>query len=328
MQLPELFEAFNGKRVLVVGDVMTDAYINGQVNRMSPEAPVPVVDLQTQEQRIGGAGNVALNLIALGAKALLASVIGQDAAGQELQQMLTSAGIQTDALIVSAERKTTIKTRVLSNGKQMLRIDTEDQHDLSSTETQTLQQAILQLFDQGIDGLLLEDYNKGILTTELIEWLISEANVRQIPIAVDPKKKNFFAYKGCTLFKPNLKELKEGLQIEFNYQKDPTALRHAIEQLQNQLKSRYTFVTLSEHGVQLFDGQNHHHQPAHIRNIADVSGAGDTVIATTCLCLICGASPSLIAALANLAGGLVCESPGVVSINKENLLKEALQLIP
>ena len=328
MQLQELFEAFNGKRVLVVGDVMTDAYINGQVNRMSPEAPVPVVDLQTQEQRIGGAGNVALNLIALGAKALLASVIGQDAAGQELQQMLTSAGIQTDALIVSAERKTTIKTRVLSNGKQMLRIDTEDQHDLSSTETQTLQQAILQLFDQGIDGLLLEDYNKGILTTELIEWLISEANARQIPIAVDPKKKNFFAYKGCTLFKPNLKELKEGLQIELNYQKDPTALRHAIEQLQNQLKSRYTFVTLSEHGVQLFDGQNHHHQPAHIRNIADVSGAGDTVIATTCLCLICGASPSLIAALANLAGGLVCESPGVVSINKENLLKEALQLIP
>ncbi len=328
MQLPELFAAFNGKRVLVVGDVMTDAYINGQVTRMSPEAPVPVVDLQTQEQRIGGAGNVALNLIALGAKAVLASVIGQDAPGQELQQMLSNASIQTDALIASSERKTTIKTRVLSNGKQMLRIDTEDQHDLSSAETQALQQAILQLFDQGIDGLLLEDYNKGVLTAQLIEWLISEANLRQIPVAVDPKKKNFFAYKGCTLFKPNLKELKEGLQIDFNYQKDPSALHHAIEQLQNQLKSRYTFVTLSEHGVQLYDGNTHHHQPAHIRNIADVSGAGDTVIATTCLCLICGASPSLIAALANLAGGLVCESPGVVSINKEKLLQEALQLIP
>lgn len=328
MQLPELFAAFNGKRVLVVGDVMTDAYINGQVTRMSPEAPVPVVDLQTQEQRIGGAGNVALNLIALGAKAVLASVIGQDTPGQELHQMLQNAGIQTDALIVSEERKTTIKTRVLSNGKQMLRIDAEDQHDLSSTETHSLQQAILQLFDQGIDGLLLEDYNKGVLTTQLIEWLISEANTRQIPIAVDPKKKNFFAYKGCTLFKPNLKELKEGLQIDFNYQKDPSALHIAIEQLQNQLNSSYTFVTLSEHGVQLYDGNTHHHQPAHIRNIADVSGAGDTVIATTCLCLICGASPSLIAALANLAGGLVCESPGVVSINKEKLLEEALQLIP
>lgn len=328
MQLTALFEAFNGKRVLVVGDVMTDAYINGQVTRMSPEAPVPVVDLQTQEQRIGGAGNVALNLIALGAKAILASVIGQDTPGQELQQMLSKAGIQTDALIVSSERKTTIKTRVISNGKQLLRIDSEDQHDLSSTETQVLQEAILQLLNQGIDGLLLEDYNKGVLTTELIEWLIAEANARQIPIAVDPKKKNFFAYKGCTLFKPNLKELKEGLQIDFNYQKDPSALHKAIEQLQNQLKSRYTFVTLSEHGVQLYDGNTHHHQPAHIRNIADVSGAGDTVIATTCLCLICGASPSLIAALANLAGGLVCESPGVVSINKEKLLQEALQLIP
>lgn len=328
MQLTALFEAFNGKRVLVVGDVMTDAYINGQVTRMSPEAPVPVVDLQTQEQRIGGAGNVALNLIALGAKAILASVIGQDTPGQELQQMLSKAGIQTDALVVSSERKTTIKTRVISNGKQLLRIDSEDQHDLSSTETQVLQEAILQLLNQGIDGLLLEDYNKGVLTTELIEWLIAEANARQIPIAVDPKKKNFFAYKGCTLFKPNLKELKEGLQIDFNYQKDPSALHKAIEQLQNQLKSRYTFVTLSEHGVQLYDGNTHHHQPAHIRNIADVSGAGDTVIATTCLCLICGASPSLIAALANLAGGLVCESPGVVSINKEKLLQEALQLIP
>lgn len=327
MQLTALFEAFNGKRVLVVGDVMTDAYINGQVTRMSPEAPVPVVDLQTQEQRIGGAGNVALNLIALGAKAILASVIGQDTPGQELQQMLSKAGIQTDALVISSERKTTIKTRVISNGKQLLRIDSEDQHDLSDTEMQVLQKAILQLLNQGIDGLLLEDYNKGVLTTELIEWLISEANARQIPIAVDPKKKNFFAYKGCTLFKPNLKELKEGLQIDFNYQKDPSALHKAIEQLQNQLKSRYTFVTLSEHGVQLYDGNTHHHQPAHIRNIADVSGAGDTVIATTCLCLICGASPSLIAALANLAGGLVCESSGVVSINKEKLLQEALQLI-
>lgn len=325
--LPELFEAFNGKRVLVIGDVMTDAYINGQVNRMSPEAPVPVVDLQTQEQRIGGAGNVALNLMALGAEAILASVIGQDTTGQELQQMLQTAGIHTQTLILSSERKTTIKTRVLSNGKQLLRIDTEDQHDLSTHETLALKNSIQILLEQGIDGVLLEDYNKGVLTTELIEWIINEANSRQIPIAVDPKKKNFLAYKGCTLFKPNLKELKEGLQIDFDYQKNPQSLKTAIEQLQHTLGSRYTFVTLSEHGVQLFDGQTHLHHPAHLRNIADVSGAGDTVIATTCLCLICGASPTQIAALANLAGGLVCESPGVVSINKDKLLKEALQLI-
>ncbi|MEN9969017.1 MAG: hypothetical protein RIR94_1206 [Bacteroidota bacterium] len=327
MQLQALFESFNGKRVLVIGDVMTDAYYHGEVHRMSPEAPVPVVDLQTQEQRIGGAGNVALNLIALGAEAHLASVIGQDPAGHELLQMLKKSGIQTAALVVSTERKTTIKTRVLSNGKQMLRIDSEDQHGLSSNETSALQKHIHSLLEQGIDGILLEDYNKGVLTTEFIPWLIAEANARQIPIVVDPKKKNFLSYKGCTLFKPNLKELKEGLQIEFDYQKNPNALKEAIEKLQHQLASRYTFVTLSEHGVQLYDGQNHHHHPAHLRNIADVSGAGDTVIATTCLCLICGATPSTIAAVANIAGGLVCEQPGVVSINKQKLLEEALQLI-
>lgn len=327
MQLAELFEAFNGKRVLVIGDVMTDAYIKGQVTRMSPEAPVPVVDLQEQEQRIGGAGNVALNLIALGAKAILASVIGQDNAGKELEQMLQNAGIQTSALVVSAQRKTTIKTRVLSNGKQMLRIDSEDQHDLLPNEEALLKANISALLAEGIDGVLLEDYNKGVLTTALIQWIISEANARNIPIAVDPKKKNFFAYVGCTLFKPNLKELKEGLHIDFNFQQDPVALHTAITQLQHQINSRYTLVTLSEHGVQLFDGQKHQHHPAHRRNIADVSGAGDTVIATTTLCLICGASPEQMTALANLAGGLVCEHPGVVSIDKEKFLQEALQLI-
>ena len=327
MQLAELFEAFNGKRVLVIGDVMTDAYIKGQVTRMSPEAPVPVVDLQEQEQRIGGAGNVALNLIALGAKAILASVIGQDNAGKELEQMLQNAGIQTSALVVSAQRKTTIKTRVLSNGKQMLRIDSEDQHDLKPNEEALLKANISALLAEGIDGVLLEDYNKGVLTTALIQWIISEANARNIPIAVDPKKKNFFAYVGCTLFKPNLKELKEGLHIDFNFQQDPVALHTAITQLQHQINSRYTLVTLSEHGVQLFDGQKHQHHPAHRRNIADVSGAGDTVIATTTLCLICGASPEQMTALANLAGGLVCEHPGVVSIDKEKFLQEALQLI-
>ena len=327
MQLAELFEAFNGKRVLVIGDVMTDAYIKGQVTRMSPEAPVPVVDLQEQEQRIGGAGNVALNLIALGAKAILASVIGQDNAGKELEQMLQNAGIQTSALVVSSQRKTTIKTRVLSNGKQMLRIDSEDQHDLLPNEEALLKANISALLAEGIDGVLLEDYNKGVLTTALIQWIISEANARNIPIAVDPKKKNFFAYVGCTLFKPNLKELKEGLHIDFNFQQDPVALHTAITQLQHQINSRYTLVTLSEHGVQLFDGQKHQHHPAHRRNIADVSGAGDTVIATTTLCLICGASPEQMTALANLAGGLVCEHPGVVSIDKEKFLQEALQLI-
>lgn len=326
MEISALFEAFNGKRVLVIGDVMTDAYIHGKVSRMSPEAPVPVVDLSAQEQRIGGAGNVALNLIALGARAILASVVGQDAAGHELQQLLQNANIDTSPLLVSSERKTTIKTRVLAGGKHLLRIDSEDQHDLSTQEETALKEKITTCLIQGVDGILLEDYNKGVLTKVLIEWLISEAKRRNIPVVVDPKKKNFLAYKGCTLFKPNLKELKEGLQIDFNYATDSSALQNAIEQVQDLLQCNYTFVTLSEYGVQLYDGQNHQHLAAHKRDIADVSGAGDTVIATTCLSLICGAKPKLIAAIANLAGGLVCESPGVVSINKQQLKAEALQL--
>ncbi len=327
MQIKALFDSFNGKKVLVIGDVMTDAYLHGFVARMSPEAPVPVVDLQTKEERIGGAGNVALNLIALGAEVLLASVIGNDTAGHELQNMFKVAGINTTAVLFSEERKTTIKTRVLSAAKQLLRIDNEDQHDLSSDESSAFKERINALLEQGIDGILLEDYNKGVLTPEIIEWIIAKAQHWQIPIVVDPKKKNFLNYKGCTLFKPNLKELKEGLGLEFDHRKEPNALAQAIAQLHDKLGNTYTFVTLSEFGVQLYDGQTYYQHPAHLRNISDVSGAGDTVIATTCLCLICGASPNTIAAVANLAGGLVCEQPGVVSIDKQKLLEEALQLI-
>lgn len=325
MSLQALFDSFNGKRVLVLGDVMIDAYLHGAVNRMSPEAPVPVVDFQKEEQRIGGAGNVALNLQALGAIPIIASVIGQDNASEQLRHLFEQAQINTSALIGSSERKTTIKTRVLSASKQLLRIDTEDQHDLTPTEANALKNSLLKCLEQGIDGLILEDYNKGILTKDLIEWVIAEANKRNIPTAVDPKKKNFLSYQHCTLFKPNLKELKEGLDLHFDYSKEPIALNMALEKLQQHLGSQLTFVTLSEHGVQLFDGKNHHKLAAHLRNISDVSGAGDTVIATASLCLICGASPQQIAALANLAGGLVCESPGVVSINKQLLLEEALQ---
>ena len=325
MTLEALFDSFNGKRVLVLGDVMTDAYLHGTVNRMSPEAPVPVVDYQFEEQRIGGAGNVALNLQALGATPLIASVVGKDQPGEQLLELFKAAQMSTDAIVTSSTRKTTIKTRVLSNSKQLLRIDTEDQHDLNAQETQDLKTAILRHLENGLDGIILEDYNKGVLTTELIAWIIQEANQRNIPTAVDPKKKNFLSYQHCTLFKPNLKELKEGLGLSFDYSKNPEALDNALVELQKQLQNQFSFVTLSEHGVQLFDGTTQYKNPAHLRNIADVSGAGDTVIATASLCLICKAQPLLIAAIANLAGGLVCESPGVVSINKQLLLEEALQ---
>ncbi|MEN9743942.1 MAG: hypothetical protein RLZZ65_1747 [Bacteroidota bacterium] len=325
MSTQDLFAAFNGKRILVLGDVMIDAYQYGQVNRMSPEAPVPVLDFEKEEQRIGGAGNVALNISALGAEPYIASVIGTDAAGQQLKALFSAANINLQALVSSNERRTTIKTRVLSNSKQLLRIDTEDTHDLSSSEEIQLKAQINFLFSAGLDGIILEDYNKGVLSPNLISWIIQEAQQRNIPTAVDPKKKNFLSYTGCTLFKPNLKEIKEGLELDFNYKQNPAALNAALVQLQAQLQNKYTFVTLSEDGVQLFDGEQQFHFPAHLRNISDVSGAGDTVVATACLCLVCGASPQQIASIANLAGGLVCETPGVVPINKNQLLQEALE---
>lgn len=321
MDINTILDSFLSKQILVVGDVMTDQYIHGNVSRMSPEAPVAVVDQESENCRIGGAGNVALNLIALGASVKLASVIGQDDTGQQLYSQLQNANVDTRAIVLSKERKTTIKTRVISDGKHLLRIDREDQHDLSKEEYLKIQGSILEILNQGVDGILLEDYNKGVLTKEHIQWLISEANFRQIPIVVDPKKNNFFSYSGCTLFKPNLKELKEGLQIEFELDE----LNNAIEQLHHRINPKFTFVTLSEYGVQLFDGKNHFHQAAYDRKILDVSGAGDTVIATICLALISGASTPQIAALANLAGGLVCESSGVVSIDKDLLRAEAIK---
>lgn len=321
MDINTILDSFLSKQILVIGDVMTDQYIHGNVSRMSPEAPVAVVDQESENCRIGGAGNVALNLIALGASVKLASVIGQDDTGQQLYSQLQNANVDTRAIVLSKERKTTIKTRVISDGKHLLRIDREDQHDLSKEEYLKIQESILEILNQGVDGILLEDYNKGVLTKEHIQWLISEANFRQIPIVVDPKKNNFFSYRGCTLFKPNLKELKEGLQIEFELDE----LNNAIEQLHHRINPKFTFVTLSEYGVQLFDGKNHFHQAAYDRKILDVSGAGDTVIATICLALISGASTPQIAALANLAGGLVCESSGVVSIDKDLLRAEAIK---
>ncbi|MEN9700662.1 MAG: hypothetical protein RLZZ301_1860 [Bacteroidota bacterium] len=326
MSLHTLFEQFTHKRILVIGDIMTDAYLIGTVERMSPEAPVPVLDYSHEERRIGGAGNVALNILALGAKAVIASVIGNDTAGQQLETQLQEAGIDTQCLLHSDERRTTIKTRVLSKQKQLLRIDTEDRHELSSSEESALKARIEAQLKLGIDGIILEDYNKGVLSSSLIEWIIQKANTLEIPTTVDPKKKNFLAYKGCTLFKPNLKELKEGLGLEFKYPENEAAFQDALEVLQQHLQHRYSFVTLSEYGVHITDGQHHFKQQAHPRNIADVSGAGDTVIATATLSLVCGAAMQEVAQLANLAGGLVCEHPGVVCIDKNELLKEALRL--
>lgn len=326
MSYQELFDQFSTKRVLVIGDVMVDAYLMGKVNRMSPEAPVPVVDLFEKDERIGGAGNVALNLAALGASPIICSVIGADSEGERLIQLFKDSNIYTDGMYASSNRRTTVKTRVLSNNQQLLRIDSEDTTLINSSEETQLLSQITSVLESGIDGIIFEDYNKGVLTPSLISAVLALAEAHQIPTTVDPKKDHFFEYKGCSLFKPNLKELKEGLQVDFDFSSNKEAFLSAVSDLQSRLGNSISFITLSEHGV-FIQEEEPIFISAHLRNIADVSGAGDTVIAVATLCLISGADVQTIAAISNIAGGLVCEQPGVVSIEKERLLNEVTKLL-
>ena len=327
MNYKDLFDKFNGLRILVIGDVMLDAYVMGKVNRISPEAPVPIVSLENEDARIGGAGNVALNLLALGAKPIICGVIGEDSSGDKLLNLFEKNGISTDGLVKSMVRKTTVKTRVISNKQQLLRIDSESTFPLLESEEIKLNNTIQNIINQGIDGIIFEDYNKGVLTDSVIKNTIKIAKEKDIPTAVDPKKENFLSYKGVSLFKPNLKELKEGLNLNFDFNSNKDLFEKGIEVLEEKLQNEISFVTLSENGVFIKNQTEKYYVPAHMRSISDVSGAGDTVIAVATLCLISGASTKQIAEISNLAGGLVCEKSGVVSISKNDLFSEVSELL-
>ena len=321
-----LFESFNDKRILIIGDVMLDLYLNGKVERISPEAPVPIVAVGNRFARLGGAANVAQNIKALGAEPVLCSIIGDDSKSHDFFDLLKEHKMPSNGIVKSKERRTTTKYRIIGNNAQMLRVDDEDTFNLTEKEFEALREKIdTILYRERIDGIILQDYNKGVLTEELISHTISVANDKHIPVGVDPKKNNFLAYEKCTLFKPNLKELKEGINTEF-----PTdtidGILMGVNALQDQLQCRFVMNTLSERGVliqEMVNGKkSNHYIPAHLRKIADVSGAGDTVLGVAMLCLVCNQDAYHIAAISNLAGGLVCEEIGAVPINKARLLKE------
>lgn len=323
MTSQELFNLFKTKNILVVGDVMIDAYIWGKVQRISPEAPVPIVSFSKEENRLGGAANVALNLKALGANPILCSVVGADKNGEQFIDLLNLQGLEANGIIQSKNRITTVKTRVIGNQQQLLRIDAEQVNPLSESEENNVIESVQKLIDsRTIDAVIFEDYNKGILTKKVIQEIITICLSNNIITTVDPKKDNFWAYKNVTLFKPNLKELGDGVgqQIDFINSLD---FEKSVEHLENELNNTISFITLSEHGVWIKKGTEKHHVPAHLRNIADVSGAGDTVISVATLCLTAGCSIQEIAEWSNLAGGLVCEKSGVVSIDPEQLKLEA-----
>ena len=313
---------------MIVGDMMLDIYMNGKVERISPEAPVPIVSVTKTFSRLGGAANVAQNLKALGAEPILCSIIGKDEKSNDLISLMLEHNMNTSGIVKSDERITTTKVRIIGNNAQMLRVDTEDTFDLTEKEYDSLIDKISEIANkENIDGIILQDYNKGVLTERLIKEVISIANEINIPIGVDPKKKNFLAYQNATFFKPNLKELKEGLGISA---KDDSIeeIVNAVDALQNRLNCRYIMTTLSERGVLIKDYETNtwRHIPAHLRKIADVSGAGDTVLSVAMLCLICKEDAYNIAALSNLAGGLVCEEIGAVPINKERLFEESKKI--
>jgi len=324
-EIVNLFKDFNKLNVLIIGDVMIDSYYYGEVNRISPEAPVPIVSVNNKDNRLGGAANVALNVKALGATPILCSVIGNDNASEKLTDLLQQENLSAEGIIKSKERITTVKTRIIGNKHQVLRVDSEVDNPLSKTENTNLTNAINSLINnRNIDIVIFQDYDKGVITPQLIDEVISLCNSKNIPTTVDPKKRNFSNYKNATLFKPNLKELKEGLNIEI----DPSngkEVEAAIDQLNENQNNKINFITLSEYGVLIKSGADKKQIPAHIRSISDVSGAGDTVISVASLCLALNQPISMIAEIANLSGGLVCESIGVVPIDKDQLLSEAIE---
>ncbi len=331
MDYANFINQFKGLNILIVGDVMIDSYIWGKVDRISPEAPVPVVAVTKREDRLGGAANVALNIQALEANPILCSVVGNDTKAEVLLNLMSGSGMETIGIINSSNRITTTKFRVIGNNMQMLRVDEEISSPLSKQEEDLFIQNILHIIDsKKIEAIIFQDYDKGCITQAVIEQITKKAKQLNIPTTVDPKKRNFNCFKDVTLFKPNLKELKEGLKIEIMETSEEQLGMVALS-LQEKQNIDIVLVTLSEKGAFARDrnAKNNKHSiliPAHVRIIADVSGAGDTVISVATLCLAIGMNTEDMVKISNLAGGIVCESVGVVPISKERLMEETLKL--
>ena len=323
----ELFAAFQNCKVGIVGDVMLDTYMWGHVERISPEAPVPVVLLDKRELRLGGASNVALNVQSLGAPVFVVSVTGEDEDAARLGDLFAQQGINSRYILRSPTRITTNKTRIISRNQQMMRLDAESIADLQAAE----EEALIELFQTFIvtekpQIIILQDYNKGVLTQHVINSVIALCKEAGVLTAVDPKRKNFFEYKGVDIFKPNLKEIKDALNL-LAVEMDQEALQNIHHRLRQRLQHRISFITLSERGVFYQDEKSKAIIPSHLRAIADVSGAGDTVVAVAALVYAATKDIALMAEMANIAGGLVCEEVGTAAINRVKLLHECALLL-
>jgi rfaE bifunctional protein kinase chain/domain len=323
-KIEQIINQFSELKALIIGDLMVDSYVYGKVERISPEAPVPVVLAQKKEKRLGGAGNVALNLKNLGAEATICALLGDDTEGRDLFNRLEKRGINSEGIITVHNRPTTVKERIVAGSQQMLRIDSEDRAITSADESAKLNKKIKELIPKH-DVVVFEDYDKGSINSDIIKSTISLASEHNIPVVVDPKRRNFLSYSGATLFKPNLRELREGLGIDHDVVENKEVVE-AVKELKRRCSFNKVMITLSERGIYMNDDHSHHFIHAHVRQIADVSGAGDTVISIAALCEALKIPLVVQAELANLGGGIVCEYPGVVPIDREVLRREAIKL--
>ncbi|MDR1757945.1 MAG: PfkB family carbohydrate kinase [Bacteroidales bacterium] len=322
--MTDFFEKIAGCKVFVVGDVMIDAYLTGEVHRVSPEAPVPVLEVQKRDYRLGGAANVVLNLKAMNVKPVLFSVIGDDEKGDLFLTLMQQEGFEVKGIVREKKRQTTIKYRMIGNGMQMLRVDEEDTRQIQAgTASRLLNNIKKELSAEKCNILIFEDYDKGVLYKEMIKNILHESKSHGVMTAVDPKKRNFNHYRGVTLFKPNLKEMREGTGVPLDI-RDQTGLQTCMATFAKQHDIDYVMLTLSENGIAVYDrlAGAFVHQPAYKRAIRDVSGAGDTVIAITSLCLYQQMMLKEILRYANIAGGLACEQVGAVSVSAQQIAKE------
>jgi rfaE bifunctional protein kinase chain/domain len=327
----EFFDKMAKERVLIVGDVMIDSYMWGNVTRISPEAPVPVVSVTKREKRLGGAANVALNIEAMGATPIICSVLGNDDSSKDFQQIMYQNNMDRRGIVTSDNRMTTMKSRVIGNNMHIVRVDEESTHPLSEMEEDLLLDRIVRTVKAlPIDAIIFQDYDKGCITPRIIEEVTALAQRKKILTTVDPKHRNFASFKNVGLFKPNLKELREGLNIEIDDSSDERMMHDLLEAsklLHERQNIDIVLITLSSKGMFACDFRGGTPQtvlvPACVHSVSDVSGAGDTVISVITLALASGMSLNDAVCCANIAGGLVCEQVGVVPIDVEKLKAEA-----
>lgn len=318
-KLKMLFDNFLGKRIAVIGDLMLDKYIWGSVSRISPEAPVPVLEVESESARLGGAANVANNIKSLGAEPILFGIVGDDEAGETISRILGDMSLRREGVMKVSDRPTTVKTRVIAHNQHVVRMDHEMRKDVDEKLVARVIDILGSMSDE-IDGLIFEDYNKGMLTKELLSGVIRFANKNDTVVSVDPKQNNFFEYKHVTVFKPNRKEAENALRMPIGSDEEALA---AAKELLADLHCQNVLLTRGEKGMTLVakDG-TYAHFPTKARKVADVSGAGDTVISTFTVALVSGATVTEAAAIANHAGGIVCGEVGIAPVDREKLFAE------